>query len=55
MVVKEYVTIIHNSCETKGFKYLGSLLTNENYPNEQIKYRFKQENQITIGPNTLSS
>ena len=45
MVANEHIKIGSNSCEkVKTFKYLGTLLTNQNSIQEEIKYRLKAGN-----------
>ena len=45
MITNEHIRIGSNSCEeVKTFKYLGSLVTNENSIQEEIKCRFKAGN-----------
>ena len=45
MMVNEHITVSSNSYEkVKTFKYLGSLLTNENSITEEMKCRLKTGN-----------
>ena len=45
MMTNEYIGIVSNSYEKmKTFKYLGSLVKNQNYIHEEIKCRFKAGN-----------
>ena len=45
MIANGHVKICSNSQENeKNFKYLGSLLINQNYIHEEIKCRLKREN-----------
>ena len=45
MTVNAHIKIGSNSYEkVKHFKYLGSLLTNQNYIQEEIKFRLKAGN-----------
>ena len=40
MVANQYIRMGSNSCEkVKTFKYLGSLVTNQNSIHDEIKYR----------------
>ena len=45
MMENEHITVGTNYCEkVKTFKYLGSLLTNENSVHEEIKFKLKAGN-----------
>ena len=49
MIAKEHIKIGSNSYEkVKTFKYLGSLLTNQNSIQEEIKCIFKAGNSVII-------
>ena len=49
VIVNEHMRIGSNSYKkVKTFKYLGSLLTNQNSIQEEIKYRLKQEIHVII-------
>ena len=42
MIANDHIKIVNNSYEqVKAFRYLGSLLTNQNYIQEEIKCRLK--------------
>ena len=45
MMAYEYINLGNNSYKkVKNFKYLGPLLTNQNYIHEEIKRRFQAGN-----------
>ena len=49
MIANEHIRIGSNSYEkVKNFKYLDSLLTNQNSIQEEIKYRLKQDIHVII-------
>ena len=61
MIANEHINIDSNSYgKVKTFKYLGSLLTNQNYIQEEIKCRLKAGNscyysvQTHLSPRLLS-
>ena len=56
MIPNAHIKIGSNSCEKgKIFKYLGSLLTNQNSIQEEIKCRFKAGNSFYYSVQTLLS
>ena len=56
MIVNEHITIGSNSfVKVKTFKYLGSLLTNQNSIQEEIKCRLKIGNTCYYSVQTLLS
>ena len=56
MIGNEYIKIGSNSYEkVKTFKYLGSLLTNQNSIQEEIKCRLKEGNSCYYSVQTLLS
>ena len=56
MIANVHIKIGSNSYEkVKTFKYLGSLLTNQNYIQEEIKCRFKAGNSRYYSVQTLLS
>ena len=56
MIANENINIDSNSYEkVKTFKYLGSLLTNQNFVQEEIKFRLKAENSCYHSVQTLLS
>ena len=49
MIANEPIRIVSNSYEkVKSLKYLGSLVTNQNSIQEEIKYRLKEEIRVII-------
>ena len=56
MIANEYIKIDSNSNEeVKIFKYLGSLMTNQNYIQEEIKFRLKAGNSLYYSVQKLLS
>ena len=56
MMANEHIKIGTNSYEkVKSFKYLGSLLTNQNYKHEEITCRLKAGNSCRYSVQTLMS
>ena len=56
MIANAHIKIGSNSYEkVKTFKYLGSLLTNQNYIQEEIKCRLKPGNSCYYSVQTLLS
>jgi hypothetical protein len=56
MIANEHIRIGSNSYEkVKSFKYLGSLVTNQNSIQEEIKCRLKAENSCYYSVQTLLS
>ena len=54
IIENEHIRIVSNSYEKmKTFKYLGSLMKNQNSIQEEIKCRLKAGNSFFISPNTL--
>ena len=56
MIANEHIKIGNNSYEKlKNFKYLGSLLTNENFIQDEIKYTLKAGNSCNYSFQTFLS